>query len=108
MRRRIKAKAKGLRREREARKIAEREGYYVCPAKGSLGPFDFVAIAKDFDTDPEVFCAEVKCNRISAKGRKKLQDFQINVDKQLWLKIDYKPWVRITWNEWMNKWVPVE
>ena len=108
MKKRIKAKSKGLRREREARKIAESEGYYVCPSKGSLGPFDFSAIAKEFDIEPQVFCAEVKCNRISGKERKELQDFQITVEKQLWLKRDYKPWIRITWNEWMNKWAPIE
>ena len=38
------AKAKGARRERQARKILETAGYYVVKAGGSLGIFDLVAL----------------------------------------------------------------
>ncbi len=37
-------KAKGSRRERQARKILETAGYHVVKAGGSLGVFDLVAI----------------------------------------------------------------
>lgn len=37
-------KAKGSRRERQARKILESAGYHVVKAGGSLGVFDLVAI----------------------------------------------------------------
>lgn len=37
-------KAKGSRRERQARKILELAGYYVVKAGGSLGLFDLVAL----------------------------------------------------------------
>ena len=38
------AKAKGARRERQARKILEAAGYHVVKAGGSLGVFDLVAL----------------------------------------------------------------
>ncbi len=38
------AKAKGARRERQARIILERAGYLVTRAAGSLGVFDIVAL----------------------------------------------------------------
>lgn len=38
------AKAKGARRERQARTILERAGYYCVKAGGSLGIFDLVAL----------------------------------------------------------------
>ena len=38
------AKAKGNRRERQARKILETAGYHVVKAGGSLGIFDLVAL----------------------------------------------------------------
>lgn len=38
------AKAKGARRERQARKILESAGYHVVKAGGSLGIFDLVAL----------------------------------------------------------------
>jgi Holliday junction resolvase len=38
-------KAKGSRRERQARKILEASGHYVVKAGGSLGIFDLVAVS---------------------------------------------------------------
>ncbi len=38
------AKAKGARRERQARTILETAGYFVVKAGGSLGIFDLVAL----------------------------------------------------------------
>ncbi|HEV8715905.1 MAG TPA: hypothetical protein VGX03_24140 [Candidatus Binatia bacterium] len=38
------AKAKGSRRERQARKILELAGYHVVKAGGSLGVFDLIAL----------------------------------------------------------------
>jgi Holliday junction resolvase len=38
------AKAKGSRRERQARTILETAGYFVVKAGGSLGTFDLVAL----------------------------------------------------------------
>jgi hypothetical protein len=38
------AKAKGARRERQARTILETAGYHVVKAGGSLGMFDLVAL----------------------------------------------------------------
>ena len=37
-------KAKGSRRERQARKILETAGYHVVKAGGSLGTFDLIAL----------------------------------------------------------------
>jgi Holliday junction resolvase len=41
---RCNAKAKGSRRERQARKILETAGYHVTRAGGSLGVFDLIAL----------------------------------------------------------------
>jgi Holliday junction resolvase len=40
----VNAKAKGSRRERQARTILEAAGYHVVKAGGSLGIFDLVAL----------------------------------------------------------------
>lgn len=51
-------KAKGARRERQARDILITKGYLVTKAGGSLGAFDLVAIGPDDDR-----LVQVKSNR---------------------------------------------
>lgn len=51
-------KAKGARRERQARDILQAEGYLVTKAGGSLGAFDLVAIGESMDR-----LVQVKSNR---------------------------------------------
>ena len=106
---RLNSKKKGMRREREARKIAEKEGYYVCPAKGSLGLWDFVAIPKDENILhglPRV--VQVGSNKIYGEKREKLASFEIVAEKEIWVKQDYKPWLRIRWNDIFKSWEVIE
>lgn len=104
MKKRVNAKRKGLRREREARKIYEKEGYYVCPAKGSLGPFDFVAVAKDWSIIPQVRAVQVKSNKIYGKERKKVEGYEVCATKEICVKMNYRPWLRCRWNNNVEKW----
>jgi len=102
---RLNSKKKGMRREREARKIAEKEGYYVCPAKGSLGLWDFVAIPKDKNILhglPRVI--QVASNKIYGEKREKLAAFEIVAEKEVWVKRDYREWIRLRWNSTIQKW----
>ena len=78
MKKRVNSKRKGLRREREARKIVEKEGYYCCPAKGSLGIFDFSAIQKvEFVGWPRVRVVQVSSNKIYGKKRQEIEEFEV-------------------------------
>lgn len=105
MKKRVNAKRKGLRREREARKIAEKEGYYVCPAKGSLGLFDFVAIQKGAWMGwPRARVVQVSSDKIYGKKRQKIEEFEIAAEKEIWVKMDYKPWLRRRWQQFSKKW----
>ena len=62
----MKAKAKGARRERQARDQLTAEGYAVTKAGGSLGIWDLVAVRRDplgDDYLPVVRMIQVKSNR---------------------------------------------
>lgn len=104
MKKRVNAKRKGLRREREARRMYEGWGYYVCPAKGSLGPFDFVAVAKDWGITPQTIVVQVKSNKIYGKERKKIENYEICSAKEICVKMNYKPWLRCRWKEDLRIW----
>jgi len=59
-------KAKGRRREHQARDLLETEGFAVTRAAGSLGTFDLVAIRRDPQPDnylPVLRLIQVKSNR---------------------------------------------
>jgi len=93
---------KKLRHELEARRIYEKEGYRICPAK--LGPFDFVAIAKDWGIIPQTIVVQVKSNKIYGKERKKIEDYEVCAAKEICVKMNYRPWLRCRWNANVEKW----
>ena len=67
------AKAKGARRERQARKQLEAEGYSVTRAAGSMGAWDLVAIMHQYGEGELVRLVQVKSNlRPCPKERMKL------------------------------------
>jgi len=93
-----------MRRERQARKLAEKEGYYVCPSKGSLGIYDFVCIAREWGIVPAVKVVQVKSGKLYGKERKKIEQHEICATKEVWVKQDYKQWLRCRWNANVEKW----
>jgi len=100
----INSKRKGLRRERQARKILEKEGYYCCPSKGSLGPFDISAIAKDPAIMPSPRVLAVSCDKIYGKERIKIEQYEIHAAKEIWVKQNYREWIRVRWQRDIGKW----
>lgn len=94
---RINTKAKGSRRERQAKKELEAQGYMVIKAGGSLGLFDLIAIPP-LDTGLEhIKLIQVKGSKDGyvVPGEKKkikklrLWDFYF-VDKEIWSYTDRK------------------
>ena len=62
----IVAKAKGTRRERQARDILESQGFAVTRAAGSLGLWDLIGLRRQPEPDrylPVVKLVQVKSNR---------------------------------------------
>jgi len=104
LQKRVNSKKKGMRREREGRKIAEKEGYYVCPAKGSLGLWDFVCIARESAIMPPLKVVQVKSGKIYGKDRKKIEEYQICAAKEVWVKRNCIDWLRCRWNSNIQKW----
>ena len=95
------AKRKGWRREDQARKQLEKEGYYVTRSGGSLGAWDLVAIRRDWEPLPEgavmplVRLVQVKSNR--PPPRKEMQvlrsfiTFCDMISREVWIYPDRKP-----------------
>ena len=82
------AKAKGARRERQARTILETAGYYVVKAGGSLGVFDLVALGPQ-----GARLVQVKSNEKPRPAeRKRLELFPRfpYTSKELWVFYDYQ------------------
>lgn len=83
-------KAKGSRREREALRILEKQGYNVTKSGASLGLFDLIAINKE-----HIRLIQVKSNIISSKELANLRQYNnipLNAIKEVWIKKDYKDW----------------
>jgi hypothetical protein len=94
------AKRKGWRREDQARKQLEKEGYYVTRSGASLGAWDLVAIRREWarvETQPVVRLVQVKSNRPpSRKEMARLRSFNTFgvISREVWIYPDRKP-VRI-------------
>lgn len=85
----VNAKAKGSRRERQARKILELAGYHVVKAAGSLGIFDLVALGP-----AGARLVQVKSNeRPRPAERERLELFPRlpYCTKELWVFYDRQP-----------------
>jgi Holliday junction resolvase len=79
-------KAKGSRRERQARTILETDGYYVVKAGGSLGIFDLVALGPQ-----GARLVQVKSNekpRLAERERLELFPRLPYCSKELWVFYD--------------------
>lgn len=92
---------KGWRREDQARKQLEKEGYYVTRSGGSLGLWDLVAIRRKYGDWPlrsVVRLIQVKSNRPpSRKEMERLRafgTFNHIISREVWIYPDRKP-VRI-------------
>jgi hypothetical protein len=84
--RRVNIKAKGSRRERQARKLLEATGHYVVKAGGSLGIFDLVALGPT-----SVRLIQVKSNeKPRSVERERLAQFPWFpfASKELWIFYD--------------------
>ncbi len=96
------AKRKGWRREDQARKQKEKEGYYVCRAGSSLGVWDLVCILRDgnimLSSKPLVCLVQVKSNRPPSRKEyvqmRSFYRFDGLVSREVWIYPDRKP-VRI-------------
>jgi Holliday junction resolvase len=80
------AKAKGSRRERQAREILELAGYHVLKAGGSLGIFDLVALGPQ-----GARLIQVKSNRnVRTVEREQLELFPRPpyASKEIWIFFD--------------------
>jgi len=97
------AKRKGWRREDQARKQLEKEGYYVTRSGASLGAWDLVAIRCGYQwfnkyPPPLVRLVQVKSNRPpSRKEMEVLRGFKTFagcISREVWIYPDRKP-VRI-------------
>jgi Holliday junction resolvase len=88
---RINAKQKGMRRERQCRELLEDDGYLVTKSGGSLGAFDVIAIS-----EADVRCIQIKSNRRPPKEEMNTLKFYAklltNVSVELWVYKDYKGW----------------
>jgi len=93
------AKRKGWRREDQARKQLEKEGYYVTRSGGSLGAWDLVAILRNWPPKhlppyPTVRLVQVKSNRPpSRKEMTVLRSFNTFglISREVWIYPDRKP-----------------
>jgi len=85
-------KAKGNRRERQAKKILEAEGYLVTKAGGSLGAFDLVALTmgEKCANLNLVKCIQVKSNR--KPGKEEMKQLY-SVTKQLHKIVSCEVWI---------------
>jgi len=93
-------KAKGNRRERQARDKLIADGYYVIKAGGSLGVFDLIALVdpRQFKEGlPIVRCVQVKSNYCPPKVINEIECFSLpNIcSKEIWVYKDHKG-VKIT------------
>ena len=84
----MKAKIKGTAKERKAKRLLEREGWYVIRSSGSFGVFDLLCFKLDAD-----YCLAIQV-KSRYPGRKELeffQNFQVPgfIKKQLWVFPDY-------------------
>jgi len=92
MKKRINAKQKGIRRERQCRELLEEDGFLVTKSGGSLGIFDVIAI------DPiEIKCIQIKSNRRPPKKEMQVlehcAELLKNVSVELWIFKDYDGWI---------------
>jgi len=91
----INRKEKGSRRERQAKKELEAQGYLVTKSGGSLGDFDLIAIPtiKDWDF-PLLKLIQIKSNYISPKERSKIKSIRlpigVEIRKEIWIYKDRK------------------
>lgn len=96
------AKRKGWRREDQARKQLEKEGYYVTRSGGSLGLWDLIAIRASWGTGeivmPLVRLVQVKSNRPPSRKEmaclRSFKTFEGEMSREVWIYPDRKP-VRI-------------
>ena len=93
------AKRKGWRREDQARKQLEKEGYYVTRSGGSLGAWDLVAIRRSWTAPlgtvaPLVRLVQVKSNRPPPRKEMKVlrafDTFNDNISREVWIYPDRK------------------
>jgi uncharacterized protein with GYD domain len=88
------AKRKGWRREDQARKRLEKEGYYVTRSGASLGAWDLIAIRREWprvETQPVVRLIQVKSNRPpSRKEMAVLRSFNTFglISREVWIYPD--------------------
>lgn len=93
-------KAKGNRREYDARDCLIYEGYDVVKAGGSLGVFDLVAVAKEKGREIPVIMVQVKSNYIGPQEVQEIADHCTSGQKEIWIKKDYKrDWIIIIMEE---------
>jgi len=88
------AKRKGWRREDQARKQLEKEGYYVTRAAGSLGAWDLIAVLREHEARPIIRLIQVKSNRYpSRKEMVLLRSFNTFgiISREVWIYPDRKP-----------------
>lgn len=83
------SKAKGSRRERQARKILEAQGFYVVKASGSLGVCDLVALGVD---GVRLVQGKSNCRPRSAEMAR-LREFPspTYARKEVWVFVDHLP-----------------
>ena len=93
----INRKEKGSRRERQAKKELEAQGYLVTKAGGSLGAFDIIAIPRGLQPYiklNDVRLIQVKSNSISKEEKNQLRQLLIPrnviIQKEIWIYKDRK------------------
>jgi hypothetical protein len=103
------AKAKGSRRERQARDLLLAAGYWVTKAGGSLGVFDLVAIPGNVDVEaPQVVrLVQVKSNVWCGRDeRARMEGVAATLPGYCWVEQwrcdDRRGWRKRRWNghEW--------
>ncbi|MHA1827043.1 MAG: hypothetical protein ACTSX6_00195 [Candidatus Heimdallarchaeaceae archaeon] len=87
-------KAKGTRRERQAQRELENEGYFVIRASASndSGYFDLICFNEN-----GIRCIQVKSNKIKRKDLEKIKKFKIKpkITKEIWIWKDYHGWTKM-------------
>lgn len=100
------AKQKGAQRERTVKKILEKEGYFCVKAGGSLGIFDIVALPslKLCKEGKIPVGVQVKSTSISKAEKKRIADCSVAVQKQIWIKKNYKNWIVYVYDDINCEW----
>lgn len=101
-------KRKGGNREREVKKILEKEGYKCVKAGGSLGIYDIIAIPtmQMLKDGYKYLGVQVKSNYIRPGERELIEEDDTALLKQIRIKKDFaREWIIETWNDVECKWV---